>query len=259
VAQSKSDIQKFINMKVLIKTAIFLAVAQYVQAKLEVKYAVNAGGGAYTTTYGVKYAADTSTEGYTYIWGNLLGGTTTDVTLHRDCRYSDTQFTYTLPLNQNGFYVVHLTFRDDSANVGNRLFKVVLNGFHILLDKFDICATCGQYNVCNQAFYFTVCNGKLYWEGEASVINYDQVGLTFISQKVNAVVDAILLMKGAAGDALPIIESKNIIFFDPAYETKCVSVKKGSNESKKSKSGEKKSKSGEKKGGSKPKKGRGRY
>jgi Malectin domain len=216
-------------MKVfLITTTILLAACQHVHTAQnpEVIIAVNAGGGAYTATYGVTYAADTNTEGYAYVWGFPVGGTTTNLPIYLDTRYSPYQFTYNLAPIDDGFYVIHMSFRDNAPYIGARLFDVVLNGAHKLLDNFDMCATCGQYNVCNQAFYFNVCNGMLTWNGETSMIVDGQVTLTFISEAYNAVVDAFFLMKGKAKDALTIIPSRDVIFFDPAYDLKCNKGKK---------------------------------
>jgi Malectin domain len=214
------------NMRVSLVTTVTLLVAVQQFHTLEVIIAINAGGPAYDSTYDVHYIADTNDAGTAYNWTVGPEEITMDEEIYANSRNSGTQFSYTLPLKGNGCYVLYLHFHDDSTASGNRQFDVVLNGAHTVLSNFDMFAECGQYNVCNQAIYFCVCQNTVHWNGTQSSIVYNQLDVEFVSITSDAVVDGILLMKGNAGEAKTIIPKKSIIFFDPAYQRKCVVPRK---------------------------------
>jgi Malectin domain len=212
-------------MRVLIVSVLLLAAVQRLES-YQVLTAINCGGEAFKASTGILYKKDTNTAGYTWTWNLNYGGIYTDYTIYNTCRYNPAPLTYTLSLDGDGWYCLFMHFSDDSKVPGRMVMDVVLNGKHTVLDDFDMYKECGDQNVCNKAIYFHVCNGILYFNNVAGpTIIYDELDVEFIPVTLNAVIDGIMLVKGKVGEAFSVVKWKDIVFFDPRFQRKCVKAK----------------------------------
>ena len=86
--------------------------------------AVHSGGGAYTTSSGVQFGADTDfSGGSTYSTTKAISGTP-DSALYQDQRYGNFSYTFAVP---NGSYTVVLKFAEIYwSAAGNRVFDVAI-------------------------------------------------------------------------------------------------------------------------------------
>jgi len=120
---------------------------------------INAGGGAYTDTTGVAWAADTGySGGAAYGTGTSIAKTPSPV-LYQTCRYGSFGYTFAVP---NGSYTVTLKFAELSRlGIGLRLFNVSINS-NAVLSNFDIYAAAGGGNVAvDKSFPVTVTGGRI--------------------------------------------------------------------------------------------------
>lgn len=95
---------------------------------------INAGGPALTDSDGQAWQADK------YFTGGAVDVTTRNTGLFATKRYGD--FVYTLPV-ADGAYDVTLTFLENVAKAGERIFSVMINGTTVM-DKYDVAATDGM-------------------------------------------------------------------------------------------------------------------
>jgi Malectin domain len=190
--------------------------------QMEIVYAVNCGGDAYTDSNGINYQKDTSTEGSPYTFPfNINGINDHDRVIYQTCLYHVSSLSYDLPLNGDGWYGLLLHLADDSHPIHERRLEFKLNGQHILLDL-DFIKDCGRHHVCNQIFYFKVCQGTLYYEKQTSTLcDVEKVNLDIKVHAANALINGILLVKGELGEAMSIVGTKTVFFIDPKNKTKC--------------------------------------
>jgi Malectin domain len=214
---------------VILASAILLSLLPAARSIIRVLDAINCGGPEYTDSNGVTYDADTNTDGARYAWNLMFGGITgPDALLYATCRYTSqgTPVTYRLPVAGNGQYALVLHFADDSSILGHRIFNVKLNGNIQVLTNFDIYDECGHQNICNQIVYFSICEGVLYWtrngdSGTSSVVN-GTVSVSFDQVTTNAVIGGIMLVSGNTGDSKTVVSNRDIIYFDPVKERRCM-------------------------------------
>jgi hypothetical protein len=140
---------------------------------------VNAGGAAYTATDGRFFTGDTFfTGGSTYSVSDPISNTVDD-TLFQTERYGD-PFTYTIPIT-DGTYIVDLMFAElyhgvdtPSADIGDRVFSVDLEGSTVL-SEYDIIAETGTpLTAITETFTTTVSGGAANISFAASPAGLDE-------------------------------------------------------------------------------------
>ncbi len=122
-------------------------------------FAVNSGGGQYTSQSGTVYQADTDYSGGTAAstTANITG--TNDPTLYQTERYGKT-FAYNIPL-ANGNYDVTLKFAEIYWNApGQRVFNVSMQGTQVI-SNLDIYAQAGKNTAYDVTVPASVTNGTL--------------------------------------------------------------------------------------------------
>jgi hypothetical protein len=140
-------------------------------------FAVNSGGGQYTSQSGVAYEADTNYSGGTAAstTGSISG--TTDPILYQSERYGN--FSYNIPL-ANGNYIVTLKFAETYWNsTGQRVFNVSMQGTQVI-SNLDIYALVGKNAAYDVTIPVTVTGGTLNINF-ISVVDYAKVSAILIT------------------------------------------------------------------------------
>ncbi len=121
--------------------------------------AIHSGGGSYTSTGGIVYAADKDYSGgsATYTTANITG--TSDPALYQTQRYV-APLSYNIPL-ANGNYTVTLKFAEIYwTSAGQRVFNVAIQGTTVATGL-DVYAKVGKNAAYDMSFPATVSNGTL--------------------------------------------------------------------------------------------------
>jgi hypothetical protein len=138
---------------------------------------VNAGGGSYTDSTGVLWAADNGfSGGSVYQTSSAISGTTVPA-IYQTERYSPGTLRYTFSA-PNGSYTAKLRFAElYYSTPGKRVFNVIITGTTVL-SNFDIVAAAGAKNAAvDMVFPVSVTTG--------------QITLQFVSLVENAKINAI--------------------------------------------------------------------
>lgn len=97
---------------------------------LEAIYAVNCGGGRHRDSYGVEYQKDTLTVGTSSDFGRSLiirRVSQADAVLYQTERYHHRDFSYNIPIPENGEYVLVLKFSEVYfQTIGGKVGLVIL-------------------------------------------------------------------------------------------------------------------------------------
>lgn len=169
----------------------------------EVIYAVNCGGDAFTDSHGTFYEED-PLDGKTGTASNygkqLRFGRVSeeDEPLYQTERYHTDSFHYDIPVLGDGEYVLVLKFSEVYFNTaGKKVFDVVLNSAHTIVDKLDIFKNVGKGVAHDEIIYFTVKRGMLQFEEDESRVRNGHVRLEFVKTVYdNPKINAIILFKG---------------------------------------------------------------
>lgn len=169
----------------------------------EVSYAINAGGDSFTDSHGIVYESD-PLEGKMGIGSDFgkqirIGRVRReDEYLYQTERYHTDTFHYDLPMDGDGEYALILKFSEVYFNNPNeKVFDVVLNSAHTIVEKLDIFKHVGKGVAHDENIYFTVSRGVLHHDNVESRIRNNQVRLEFVKTAYdNPKVNAILLFKG---------------------------------------------------------------
>lgn len=179
----------------------------------EVIYAVNAGGDAFTDGNKIHYIADPLHDkiGTASDFGKQLSiGRVPqwDEHLYQTERYHTSTFGYDVPIAGDGEYALVLKFSEVYFAAPNmKVFDVVLNSEHTIVEQLDIYQNVGKGVAHDEIVYFTISRGRLYYKEEESEIRGGgRIRLEFIKgSRDNPKVNAIVLFKGSASelDAIP--------------------------------------------------------
>jgi Malectin domain len=183
---------------------------------LDIVFAVNCGGPAYTSENGITYEADTNSKGQVYSFGEFIGVVGPDLALYKKLRARS--FDYTLPVTGDGWYGLVLHEINTMEHFPEYEFDLKLDAI-TLLESYSPTKECLLYHVCNKVIYFAVCNNVVHYNGSTAQVHDNKMKLYFPE---NAPVHAILMAKGVAGECQTVITNGTRIFFDPADERKCV-------------------------------------
>lgn len=199
----------------------------------EVIYAVNAGDGAFTDSHGIFYEAD-PLEGKIGIASDFgkqmrIGrAREEDEPLYQSERYHTDSFHYDIPLEGDGEYALILKFSEVYFNtVNQKMFDVVLNSAHTIVDKLDIFKHVGKGVAHDEVIHFTVARGVLHYDSDESRIRNSQVRLEFVKTNYdNPKVNAFVLFKGKSKKDLEQIPKLQAVeeYFDQVLKDKKVEV-----------------------------------
>jgi hypothetical protein len=153
--------------------------ATFTQLEGTIVFATNCGGGAFTASDGVDFAADTNfSSGNAYSITAAIEGTTDDV-LYQSERW-EKSFSYNIPV-PNGTYQVMLMFAEiyhTSANA--RVFNVALESSPVITNL-DIWSEAGAKTAYHEAHLVTVTD--------------DVLNISFTGVKDNAKISAIKILQ----------------------------------------------------------------
>lgn len=187
----------------LVLAVIELLVFVRISNGYELIYAVNAGGGEFIDTHGIFYDADPleGVIGTASDFGKQLHigrVPEEDEILYQTERYHTDSFHYDLPLIGDGEYALSLKFSEVYFNnVNMKVFDVVLNSAHTIVDKLDIFKHVGKAVAHDEVIYFTVDRGILRFGKEESRIRNGKVRLEFVKSNYdNPKINALALFKG---------------------------------------------------------------
>lgn len=181
---------------------IFLEFIYFVNG-YEVLHAINVGGGAFTDSHGIFYDADPleGKLGTSSDFGKQLKigrVSEDDEPLYQTERYHTDSFHYDISVSGDGNYALVLKFSEVYfTNVNMKVFDVVLNSAHTIVDKLDIFKHVGKGVAHDEVVFFTISRGLLRYEREESKIRNNQVRVEFAKTTYdNPKVNAIILFKG---------------------------------------------------------------
>lgn len=169
----------------------------------ELIYAINSGGGEYIDSNGILYEPDPleGQVGTASDFGKQLNIGRVhehDEQLYQTERYHTDSFHYDIPVEGDGEYALTLKFSEVYFNHANqKVFDVVLNSAHTIVEKLDIFKTVGKGVAHDEIVYFTISRGMLQHENDESRIRNGKVRLEFVKGGFdNPKINALALFKG---------------------------------------------------------------
>lgn len=189
---------------------LFFSIILYIKSgvsKEKVVVAINCGGSDFTDSNGVKYSSDkyfdkgtVSDHGLNY---EIKG--TKDEELYQTERWSSSTLTYSLPIKQDGKYVLVLKFSEVFFNnKGEKIFDFAI-GDKKILKNIDIFAKVGKATAYDEFIQFEVKENIVYYNGikiNNAIDDNDKLLIKFMKGKAdNPKINAILLIRGSMNDA----------------------------------------------------------
>jgi len=175
-----------------------------VRADTRVLYALNAGGVSHVGSNGINYLADTTSVGVSSDYGarqHVKRAPLQDQLLYQTERWHDSTFHYTIPVHEEGSFVLVLKFAEVYFHAPQqKVFDVRINGQHVVARDLDIFAEVGNSVAHDVLVPFTIDQGKLKVEGEMSTIG-NQLKLELVKgSEDNPKICAFYLLKGTVED-----------------------------------------------------------
>jgi len=185
-----------------------------VSADPRVLYALNAGGVSHVGSNGINYLADTSSVGVSSDYGarqHVRRASDQDQLLYQTERWHDSTFHYTIPVHEEGDFVLVLKFAEVYFHAPQqKVFDVRINDQHMVASDLDIFSEVG-YSVAHDLLVpFKIEQGKLNVEGQVSTIG-NQLKLELVKgSQDNPKICAFYLLKGTVDDVdkLPPLEKE---------------------------------------------------
>ncbi|PJI85262.1 malectin (di-glucose binding ER protein) [Yoonia maricola] len=135
-------------------------------------YALNAGGGEYTASNGVTYAADDLANIRSWTTSNAISGTEDDTLYQSERSELSGGFTYEIAV-ENGTYDLELNFAEiwnGAQNTGVRVMDIYVEG-NLVIDDLDISDDAGYLAALDIMTEVTVSDGSLTIEADGEVQN----------------------------------------------------------------------------------------
>ncbi|XP_065175680.1 malectin-like [Sycon ciliatum] len=199
----------------ILHAVAFLLLIAFVEygASREVVYGVNCGGEAHTDSHGIKYSRDKMTEGTPSDFGKRMAiarANAADQILYQTERYHFKTFSYTVPLNREGNYVLVLKFSEVYfSGSSQKVFDVHLNGEPVV-SELDIFDRVGKGVAHDDYVSFSVKSGQLNVNG--NIMPFDgKLVVSFVKGSYdNPKCNAFYIMRGALDDVprLPEVEAE---------------------------------------------------
>ncbi|KAF6016406.1 hypothetical protein EB796_025290 [Bugula neritina] len=153
------------------------------RAAVNVIWSVNAGGERHTDSSGIKYNKDTAAVGEASDYGRtmtIFRVPQQDQILYQTERYHTSDFSYNIPLKDDGDYVLVLKFSEVWFNAAHqKVFNVQLNGEDVV-EQLDIYKEVGRGVAHDEIIPFKVKSKKLIVNGKKSDIVGKSVSLTLV-------------------------------------------------------------------------------
>lgn len=194
---------------------LLLLHAVQVQGLGEVMFAVNCGGDSHTDVNGIRYAKDTATVGTASDFGKnsqIRRIAESDQILYQTERYHTDDFTYKVPLNSNGEYVLILKFSEVYfTSKDEKVFDVRLNDQHAVVSDLDIFDRVGRGVAHDEYIPFTIEEGILTVNEKSSPLSRDgKLSINFVKgQRDNPKINAIAILRGGLDDVPKLPEWPN--------------------------------------------------
>lgn len=180
-----------------------------------VLYAVNAGGSSFVDSNGINFIADPISVGTESDYGIRLPirrASPDDQFLYQTERWHDQSFHYTIPIREDGDFVLVLKFAEVYFyGSSQKVFDVILNDHHRVVKDLDIFDKVGHSVAHDEIIPLSVRKGKLSVNGEFSSIS-NQLKVEFAKGAAdNPKICAFFLMRGEMEDAyrLPALTNQN--------------------------------------------------
>lgn len=176
---------------------------------LNVIYAVNCGGDRHTDSSGVVYSKDTLNVGIGSEHGKSLiiaRVPDADKILYQTERYHYDDFSYDVPIREDGEYVLVLKFSEVYfQNAGEKVFSVRLNGAIMVVEDLDILSAVGYATAHEEYIPFTVKGNVLEARGGQTAFSGKLVVEFLKGSADNPKINAIVVFKGKE-DSIPKLE-----------------------------------------------------
>lgn len=119
--------------------------------------------------------------------------------------YATRSFSYTIPLNGEGKYLLVLKFSEVFFEAANqKVFDIALNEMPPIISELDIFLQVGHATAHDEYIPFTVSRGKLFVRDGVSELRGGRLKVTFVKgQQDNPKINAIVLVKGADVNEFP--------------------------------------------------------
>lgn len=167
-------------------------------------FAVNCGGQEHIDVHGVRYQADFNRVGTPSDYGknlNIQRVPLQDAILYQTERYHVDTFSYTIPIPEEGDFVLILKFSEVwFAASSEKVFDVMLNDEHTVVSDLDIYEKVGLGTAHDEIIPFSVRKGKLKVSSETSEFKGDLVVSFVKGDNDNPKINAIVVMKGSPED-----------------------------------------------------------
>lgn len=147
-----------------------------------------------------------------------------DQILYQTERYHHNTFGYDIPIPGDGDYVLVLKFCEVYFNAPNmKVFDVVLNGDHTIIQDLDIFDRVGRGVAHDEHIPFSVVKGRLFYNEEESDIRAGKVRVEFIKgYRDNPKINALYVLRGTLEDipkyAPPTISKPEPVFDEEIEE-----------------------------------------
>nr|XP_002127786.1 malectin-A [Ciona intestinalis] len=178
----------------------------------EVVYAVNCGGDSHVDSFGINYLGDPLQVGTKSDYGRrqtVTRAPPSDNILYQTERWHDSTFSYNIPVQKDGDYVLVLKFAEVYFYGPNlKVFNVQLND-HSIVQDLDIFNLVGHSTAYDEIIPLSIKKGKLSVTGEFSTFN-GVLKLDFMKGAAdNPKICAFYLMKGTVADVPKLPELKH--------------------------------------------------
>mmetsp|Transcript_38629 Transcript_38629/g.43892 ORF Transcript_38629/g.43892 Transcript_38629/m.43892 type:complete len:361 (+) Transcript_38629:32-1114(+) len=173
----------------------------------KVTYAVNCGGSEYVDKDGVRYVKDTGYDsGIESDFGQTIQFMLTeDETVYKNERYGLDTFSYTIPVTEDGKYVLILKFSEVYfQKSGEKVFDVRI-GDVSPIQNMDIFDKVGRYAAYDKFVQLEIKDGSLFIDDKEVEDAYssddDELTIDFVKREHdNPKVNGIILVKGTLDD-----------------------------------------------------------
>ncbi|CAG9315525.1 unnamed protein product [Blepharisma stoltei] len=180
-----------------------------------VKYAINCGGGQITSSDGIMYQKDTGfSSGVSNDAGSELKvKMTKSPELYQTERYDTQDFSYSIPIEEPGNYVLILKFSEIYFNSeGQKKFFIKIGDTFVVKDL-DIYAKVGKNAAYDEFIKFKYEGEKILINGKESKnsVQNGKIKVEFVKgEKDNPKINAIVLVKGELTDTDYYVQTERI-------------------------------------------------
>ncbi|THD19128.1 Malectin-B [Fasciola hepatica] len=196
----------------ILKCYVLLFSLHFCQAN-DVVWAVNCGGSGHVDSNGIEYMADPLLTGTSSDYGRSFTINRVppeDQILYQTERYHTGDFSYNVPVPEDGEYVLTLKFSEVwFTDPDQKVFHVHLNKAIPIIEDLDIFNQVGFATALDHHISIRIADGKLHAMGRSSQLDKPSFTVDFIkTNRDNPKVNALILTRGSLSDVpqLPPLE-----------------------------------------------------